>query len=129
MFQSRSILIAGLTVSRCILDKVSFILEFLTVNDLCLVKISQPFELISVDRYDLDPEKPDQLGPALAAIQQRVVDANIESSGMLIVRIEGTGTFRVAPSPEYEGWEVVGSRGSRSVSIAGGEVVYWPEQS
>lgn len=128
MSESWSIPIVGLEVTSCRLDKVSFVLHLATVSELCVIRIDEPFELIGADCHKLAPDKPSELGPALTAIRRSVRRAEIDSTGMLIIEIDGTGTFRVPPSPEYEGWEVVGPRRSRWVSIAGGEVVHWPEE-
>jgi hypothetical protein len=72
-----------------------------------------------------DPEKSVQCGPLLALLHDRVHSAKATRTGRLEIVFTSGLTLRVDPHPQFEAWELVGSDGTRVISVPGGNLVTW----
>lgn len=91
------------------------------------VRIEGEIELSGVGPVvsKLLPENdPIELAPLLRIVRSKLTTMVIFKDGRLRIDV-GEITLQVAPSDEFEAWEIVGLAGRRLVSMPGGGVTVW----
>ena len=90
------------------------------------LRIGEPFTTTNGPvTASYDPEKSVQCGPLLALLHDRVHSATATRTGRLEIVFTSGLTIRVDPHPQFEAWEIVGSDGTRVISVPGGDLVTW----
>ena len=90
------------------------------------LRIGMPFTMTAGPvTATYDPEKCVQCGPLLALLHTVVVSATATRKGRLEVGFTNGLTLCVDPHPQFEAWELVGSDGTRVISVPGGDLVTW----
>ena len=89
--------------------------------------------VILVDRHgsaiELAPEgSPHALAPLLRLLRQPVNQFEVMKDGHLKIRTGDGDVLTVAPSTEFEAWEISGPDGYRMVCSPGGEVTVWSDR-
>ena len=90
------------------------------------VRINVPLTLNNgIDSVSYDPEHGVECGPLLALLHTCVLAATATRKGRLEVVFTNGLTLCVDPHPQFEAWELVGSDGTRVISVPGGDLVTW----
>ena len=122
-----SLPLAGLQVTRCIVD-LAFSIEFLANTDSAsLTRIGTAFELTVDDgrRSAINPANPSEVGAALTLFGMTVSCANARRDGSLEISFREGMRVCVPANDAYEAWEAVLAGGARLVSQPGGHVAVW----
>ena len=117
--------LSGRQVTRLRFD-YAFGIDFYEDEKLFSLRIEVPFTTTTgpiTESYD--PEKCVQCGPLLALLHTVVVSATATRKGRLEVGFTSGLTLCVEPDPQFEAWELVGSDGTRVISVPGGDLVTW----
>ena len=96
----------------------------------CSVRVTNDFDLAtgeSVRRFATD--KPTDLGPMMALLGSEVRFALAHSTGALTIEFADGQRLLTSAHPTYEAWEFESSLGARIVSMPGGELAIWSEET
>ena len=92
------------------------------------IRIEQPIVLTDPDgaSVQLVPEgDPMELAPLLKIARRRLTRLEAYKDGRLEMEVAHGAALTVAPSEDFEPWEIAGPRGLRIVSIPGGGLTVW----
>jgi len=92
------------------------------------IRIEQPIVLTDAGgkSIQLIPEgDPIALAPLLQIARRPLVRVEAFKDGRLEMSVANGVTLTVAPSDEFESWEITGPRDFRIVSVPGGELTVW----
>lgn len=110
-------------VTRCSVDD-AFTIQFLESG--VILVIEQPFTTAGPEgERTLDPQRPEELGRALAVLHKTPRDVKAHKNGVLEVTFNEGLILRVDPHPDYEAWHVSGRDGVMIVAMPGGELATW----
>ena len=104
----------------------AFGINFCEDEKLFSLRIGMPFTTTTgpiTESYD--PEQCVQCGPLLALLHTYVLSVTATRKGRLKVVFTNGLTLCVDPHPQFEAWELVGSDGTRVISVPGGDLVTW----
>ncbi len=93
----------------------------------CEFVLEAPFVLAVESRlHRLDPAERSRLGPLLGLYPDALSLAGVEADGTLQLVFDSGAVIRVAPSPEYEAWQVIGAVDHHLVvCMPGGQLAFW----
>ena len=104
----------------------AFGIDFCEDEKLFSLRIGMPLTMTTgLVTASYDPEKCVQCGPLLALFHTFVVSATATRKGRLEVGFTNGLAICVDPHPQFEAWELVGSDGTRVISVPGGDLVTW----